>query len=185
MKKVLMIAAVAMTTANAAGNFSGVNAGVHGGYGFTKISQAKLKGLLGGLHAGYSHDFGKMVAGLEGDYTFSNVKKSLKSDDVKVTVKRNGSYAIAAKAGFKVTDTVLLGAKVGFARTKFKLTASTKDGKGSTGATQNGLVTGVFVDKLINDHVLVGAGYNFTVHKKVEGAKIHSHDMLVRVGYKF
>ena len=218
MKKVLMIAAVAMTAtaANAAGNFTGVNAGVHGGYGFgsakdsatvkngagaTTAAASKtnnMRGMLYGLHLGYNYDFGKMVAGVEGDYSFSNAKGHKNfSNGIRVEAKRKDSLGLAFKAGYKITDTLLLGAKAGISTTKYKFSATASNGFIHAHKRATAFVPGVFVEKLINDHVTVGAEYSYVASKKISAnfknaagsistsIKPRSHDMLVRVGYKF
>lgn len=207
MKKLLMIAAVAATAtvANAAGNFTGVNAGVHGGYGFGKVSnkstvgavntskKVNTRGFLYGLHLGYNYDFGKMVAGVEGNYTFSNAKGHKNVSGTKLTNKRKDSFGAALKAGYKVTTDTVLGAKAGISSTKY----TTSFGGLKAHKRHIGFVPGVYVEKLINDHVTVGVEYSYLMSKKhtskarVNGVDIRtsikprSHDMLVRVGYKF
>lgn len=213
MKKVLMIAAAALavTSANAA-SMTGFKVGAHGGYGFGKLKAegttttagtvtdkdhltVKTRGLLYGLHLGYNHDFGKFVAGLETHATFSNAKGSKKDKDGdKWRAKRKNAYGIALRAGYKVTESTLLGAKAGFDTVKFQSSASTSNKIGKRHAA---FVPGVFVEKMLNDHVSVGAEYSYMIGAKNSRTvtvgnvknkvtvKPRSHDFMVKVGYKF
>ncbi len=51
--------------------WTGFYAGVHGGWG--KLNGSELRGLVGGGHAGFNHQSGGLVVGLEGDYSFSDI----------------------------------------------------------------------------------------------------------------
>lgn len=212
MKKVLMIAAAALavTSANAA-SMSGFKVGAHGGYGFGKLknnytettagtvtdrahTNINVRGMLYGLHLGYNHDFGKFVAGLETHATFSNADGSKKVEGDKWKAKRKNAYGIALRAGYKVTESTLLGVKAGFDTVKFHSSAASATKISKRHAA---FVPGVFVEKMLNDHVSVGAEYSYLMGAKNSRTdtigntkekltiKPRSHDFMVKVGYKF
>jgi outer membrane immunogenic protein len=65
-------------------DWAGFYLGVHGGYGsanekfdFNSFANSTLTGGLGGIHAGYSWQFGNVVAGVEVDWDGAGLKKSI------------------------------------------------------------------------------------------------------------
>src|SRR3954468_16487436 len=65
-------------------NWTGFYVGGHFGYGWSTltgtdptdgtVSDGKLKGILGGAQLGYNYQIGSIVLGVEGDFSFSDVK---------------------------------------------------------------------------------------------------------------
>lgn len=73
-----MVAAPAPVVVAQSADWGGFYAGAQLGYGDIS-SDVDGDGALGGVHAGYRHDFGRMVLGGELDYDFSNI--DLSADD--------------------------------------------------------------------------------------------------------
>lgn len=67
-----MVAAPAPVVVAQSADWGGFYAGAQLGYGDIS-SDVDGDGALGGVHAGYRHDFGRMVLGGELDYDFSNI----------------------------------------------------------------------------------------------------------------
>ena len=71
-------AAPASYTESSAFNWTGFYAGANGGYGWAEIEDAgltfdELDGWFGGVQAGYNHDFGGFVLGVEGDIQLADI----------------------------------------------------------------------------------------------------------------
>jgi outer membrane immunogenic protein len=143
-------------------NWTGLYVGAHAGYGWSKFSgtdlsfgdssTGKAKGPLGGFQIGYNYQMNWLVLGVEGEYSFANVKLSI--DDPlgigapgNATLKNDFFATAALRAGYAF-DRALIYVKGGAAWTRDKLDIT--DGIGGT-------ATGRF------DRTgwLVGAGFEY------------------------
>lgn len=135
----------------AAWSWSGFYVGGHGGYGWGHDAQTDIndpfffgkvpgfvgftgfdpKGALGGLHAGFNWQSGAVVAGLEGDLSFTDIKgSSLNSASAvttfsanSVTAAHSGAFDLLGsgrgRLGYVVSPNVLLYGTGGLAWTRF------------------------------------------------------------------
>lgn len=125
-------------------NWTGFYVGAHAGYGWSDFSStdlvfgdpggAKARGWLGGVQLGYNYQIGSIVLGVEGEYSWADVKFT-QSDPLGIgaagsaTLKNDFFATAAGRLGYAF-DRFLVYGKVGGAwtRDKFDLT----DGIGGT-----------------------------------------------------
>jgi outer membrane immunogenic protein len=114
-------------------SWTGFYVGGHGGYGWNNSSSdgtsIDLNGYLAGVQGGYNYQLGQFIIGLEGDYSFANVKYSTSLLGANATVKNDYFATVAARLGYAFDRTMLYG-KVGYGWTRDKWDLS--DGLGGT-----------------------------------------------------
>ena len=157
------------------GEWTGAYAGVHLGYGHGKAKIGALRGsgngALGGIDAGYRHDFGQFVLGGELSYTDSNA-------DFDTTGKFRDTTDLKLVAGYDAGKTLVygtLGPSYGRARL------------GNVNFKDGGFVFGVGVDYAVTDHVTVGGEL---LHRRYNdfdntGFDVSGTSLEAKVGYKF
>lgn len=175
------------TPAIIAGNWTGVYAGINGGYGNGSfkdpyvtpvVGSFSSTGALGGLQIGYNRQFGSYVIGVEADYDFANLNSS-KSAAAATVINGNALSAAATikirqdslgtarvRMGYAV-DSALLYVTGGYAYAKAKVDVSgtaTLNGviwSGAGGNSQNhsGWVLGTGFEYDLGSHVSAKAEY--------------------------
>ncbi|WP_291602006.1 hypothetical protein [Bradyrhizobium sp.] len=128
-----------------ASNWAGFYLGAHAGYGWydddfttmidpptgTQAGGIRSSGWLGGGHAGYNWQYGRLVAGLEADFSFADVKGASTPATadwggvlLTATLEDRIKYVGTARArlGWAPTDRVLLYATAGAAWERFERT---------------------------------------------------------------
>ena len=172
-----------------------------------------LKGMRGGLHLGWGKVFqNKLYAGLEASADLSNTDgksdSTASNANLNMTAKRRNSFGIAARLG-GMLGSMLTYVKLGVdtAKWKFSATETNSDalgGVGSSSATKNerltGFVTGLGMETMITDRVIVGAEWTYTRYRNSSNLdlsrprsneslqvkfKPQTNDFRVRVAYKF
>lgn len=150
--------------------WSGFYAGAHGGYGWTSVDvqgndkegAIDPKGGLGGLHAGYLWQWQQLVAGVEGDYSWSgmdwNRKFQTGTESGDTTVSTDWLASIGARLGYDLGPALLYGT-AGIAWTEWSLDSKWADAGsvdrvkgGSTGA---GWVIGGGGEVKLTEHILL------------------------------
>jgi opacity protein-like surface antigen len=142
----------------AVADWTGFYVGIHGGYGWGKIKpddfdvaafsddafgNPEPKGWVFGGHAGYNWQYGRLVGGLELDYSATGVKDAqtatwdvVNADDVRVGTltwdlasKIDALGSVRGRAGFLLTDNLLAYGTggVGWAHSKVDFTATACD----------------------------------------------------------
>lgn len=212
-KTLIATSAVALTLATGAmadANFTGAYVGGNFGYGAGKTdfnnnvsgttNNAKtdlgLAGIVGGLHTGYQHQMGMFVLGAEASADLSNTDATSTVAKQKVSLKRKNAFGLAVRAGVAVNSWMMY-AKLGWENAKFEAKrnkttkAATTDYKKSS--RKNALVTGLGVETVVANNVMVGVEGTYKLYKKVSVAtgnntdtfKPRVADFKVRLGYKF
>ena len=142
-------------------------------------------GVIGGLTAGYDYDFGTWVAGVRGDYDWSNISIS-----VPVQGAPNGKidldhvWRIMLRGGPKVGTNGLAYLTAGYAN--MQLSTS---GGGVPGTERNdgGYAVGAGYDHLVNQNVSVGAEilyHNFNDFDN-SGTDFDLWTVMARAAYRF
>jgi outer membrane immunogenic protein len=146
-------------------SWTGFYVGGHGGYGWSRFSgdgdERTAKGWLAGVQAGYNYQFGQFVVGIEGEYSWADVKYDTPLFGGNLTLKNDYFATAAARIGYAF-DRSLVYAKVGAAWTRDKWDAN--DGTGGTAtATSNrsGWLLGAGFEYAVWDNVSVKLEYNY------------------------
>lgn len=131
-----------------------------------------IDGVLGGVHAGYNHDFGDFVVGVELDYDVT----SRRFDDV--DAKLDGIGRAKVKAG------------VAFGRVLPYATAGVAVAHGEVGGdniTEAGYVVGAGIDYAATDNIIVGAEYLYQSFDDIDDTPvdIDGHVIRAKVSWKF
>lgn len=138
-------------------SWTGFYIGGHAGYGWSKftgngtfgVDTVNAKGFLAGAQLGYNYQIGQFVIGVEGDYSWANVKYETPLFAGTLTLKNDYFITAAARLGYSF-DRFLVYGKVGGAWTRDKW-----DGTDGTGGT----VTG----KFNRTGWMVGAGAEYAI----------------------
>lgn len=141
------------------------------GYGWSRFSaegdSRTAKGVLGGVQAGFNYQIDRFVIGVEGEYTWSNVKLDEPLFGGTLTLKNDYFATAAGRIGYAF-DRILLYGKVGAAWTRDKWDAN--DGTGGTAtATSNrtGWLFGGGVEYAVWDSVSLKLEYNYLMFPSV------------------
>jgi opacity protein-like surface antigen len=204
----------------------------------SKKGSKSKKGLLGGIHLGYQYDLNNYLIGIELSSThFKNkTEKTLTGpgaaapngnpavmlNHLKVKIAHKHNYGSALRLGYKVRPQWVVGIKIGYVHDRYDFQYTNyyneinTDGDIETRSFKkkikyNSFVPGVYIEKFIDKHIIIGAEYSYTMHKKktfsqpikdkiLGGApgrevgvktsdnisvKSRTHDFKLRLGYKF
>lgn len=116
-------------------SWTGFYIGPHIGYGWSRFSssisgdEVHAQGFLGGVQAGYNYQIGHFVIGVEGEYSWADVKHEEPLFGGTLTLKNDYFATAAARLGYAFDRTLLYG-KVGAAWTRDKWDGD--DGIGGT-----------------------------------------------------
>jgi outer membrane immunogenic protein len=130
--------------------WTGFYVGGHLGYGWSKFSvndpvlgasSNTASGWLGGAQAGYNYQIGSFVLGVEGDYSFADVKKTATVVGGNGTLKNDFFADVTARAGYAF-DRFLVYGKGGIAWTRDKLNVSLLGGTASGTFNRTGWLLG-------------------------------------------
>lgn len=161
-------------------DWSGFYAGVQLGYGdvSSKLPAASVanvgpdgNGIIGGIHAGYRHDFGQFVAGVELAYNAADI-------DVGSNVSMDRLTQLKLTGGYDAGP-ALIYASAGAAHTKLS--------GGGFSASDNGWVIGLGMDYAINDAWTVGAELTHNRFDDFDnsGVDIRANLLQLKAGYRF
>lgn len=109
-----VIAFSATSAAAQQGPWTGLYLGAHAGYAFSSDTTPSIKGFAGGVHVGYNMQFSQIVAGLEGDYSFSNADASTAAGGLTATLGIDSFWSIRARIGFLATSNMLIYGTAGY-----------------------------------------------------------------------
>ena len=152
-------------------SWTGFYIGGHIGYGWSRFSAdgdaRTAKGFLGGAQAGFNYQIGQFVLGVEGEYSWANVKVDETLFAGTLTLKNDYFATAAGRLGYAL-DRLLLFGKVGAAWTRDKWDAN--DGFGGTAtATSNrtGWLFGAGLEYAFWENVSVKVEYNYLMFSSV------------------
>ena len=97
--------------------WTGFYVGAHGGYGEALDVPAPfdVSGGVLGLHAGYNHQAGMFVIGVEGDWSGSNIEDTQTAGGIRVKLHVDDLASIRARLGVVAWQNALLYGTVGYA----------------------------------------------------------------------
>lgn len=141
-------------------------------------ADVNVKGIAGGIFAGYNHRIDNVVVGLEGQLNLSDADKEI-VPGVDLGVREG--YGITARAGYLVGSGTLAYVHGGWAKTKFKFT----DAVGSISERVDGWKVGAGLETLIADNVTLRAEYAYTDYENNAGFEPKNSSFQVGVAYQF
>ena len=159
-------------------DWAGFYLGVHGGYGWGSTTfdgrpwlDAKPQGGLGGAQVGYNWQFGQVVAGVEGDFSWADIKESSVTSGILVVpaigqqfplsreVKFDELATARARLGYAIFPGILAYATGGGAWGHSNATFSGGPVFASSSADGWGWTAGGGVEYKLMDHLLLRAEY--------------------------
>ena len=168
---------VVASDAYASGGYSwtGFYVGGHVGHGWSNLSGAdptgggasneQASGLLGGIQAGFNYQIGRVVLGVEGDYSFSAVNKTV--DDPfgfgggRISIKNDYFATLALRIGFSFNQFMVYG-KGGAAWTRDKWDVTDGIGGTATGTfNRTGWLVGLGVEYSLRNKWSLKGEYNY------------------------
>lgn len=133
--------AFSATSASAQGPWTGLYLGANVGYGTAADTNPKVNGVVGGIHGGYNWQFNQIVAGIEGDYSFSGMNAATSIAGTTFDMDVDSIWSIRARLGFLATSNLMIFGTVGYGGFEANVTA-TGATIGSASTRANGLVAG-------------------------------------------
>ncbi len=196
MKRILILAAVSLSTAPAfAGNlepavpdatiapapapvidtgrdWTGFRAGAQLGYADveTDISGVDGDGVLGGIHGGYDHDFGRYVLGVGLDYDFGDIE--LGDNDANL----DNVARLKFRGGYDLGQTLVY-ATAGY--------AYAEGDEGGSSADGDGYFAGVGADYMVTDTISVGGEILYHDIQDFGATDIEATTLSAKVAFHF
>ena len=177
-------------------NWSGFYVGANAGYGFGRaqlsgnvVLDQDIKGVLGGVQAGYNYDFGGFVLGVEGDFQFADLKYTETVGGTTSTFSVDRFGTVRARAGVAV-DRFLPFVTGGVAIANGKVRAENAGGVVlDVNQTSVGWTLGAGLEYAVTDNVTVKAEYLYTDFGKATFAGTNvdfaAKSNIVRAGVNF
>ena len=142
--------------------------------------------VAGGVFAGYDYKISpRIVLGAEAGVTFG-ADDSLVRDtgSTRVTIDPRRAIDLTARAGYRVTDNMLLYARAGY--TNARVQTSLEDGTGIRSASDNrdGWLVGGGLERALNDNISARLEYRYADLSEGDG-KFDRHQALVGIAYRF
>lgn len=146
-------------------SWTGFYIGPHIGYGWDRLSgggdERTASGFLGGVQAGYNYQIGRFVIGIEGEYSWSDVKFDEPLFGGTLTLKNDYFATAAARLGYAFDRSLVYG-KLGAAWTRDKWDGDDGAGGTVTGtANRTGWLFGVGYEYAFWDNFSVKVEYNY------------------------
>ncbi|HEY4140192.1 MAG TPA: outer membrane protein [Pseudolabrys sp.] len=151
-------------------SWTGLYLGAHAGGGWNKMSGSgtfsagdtvTAQGPLGGFQLGYNYQLGQFVVGVEGEYSFANVKYSTGLFAGSLNYKNDQYATVAARLGYAFDRTLVYG-KIGGAWTHEKWDGTDGTGGTVTGSySRRGLMLGAGVEYAFLNNWSAKLEYNY------------------------
>jgi len=148
--------------------WTGLYVGASSGYGTTLTDGLDYRGFTAGGQVGFNYQWHNIVAGLESDGNWSNIGKTVLTDDLRTTDTINSFGTVHGRLGYAFDRTLLYGlAGVALANNTLSITGpGVGMGWGSGNALteshlHNGYVVGAGIERALTDNVTARAEYQF------------------------
>ncbi|WP_413991281.1 outer membrane protein [Labrys okinawensis] len=183
-------------------NWTGFYAGIHGGglfaqaKGADRASGSDLKfkgsGFLGGVHAGYNAQFGRIVVGIENDIDYSSLSKSDASAGLTAKFQTDWQGSGRVRLGYAI-DNFLPYLTAGAAVGNEKVSIATSGATGSLNKLAMGWTAGGGLEYAVDENWLLRGEVRYTdlsdKELNIAGDKIklrfNQTSATLGVGYKF
>jgi len=176
---VLMAGLAAMTPASSsdaakdapyttAVDWSGLYAGIHGGYGWanvdTGLGSVHVDGWLGGGHLGLQRQFERWVIGVEASYSFGELDGhrtiSIGGDPMRLDAAISDLLLVTGRLGYAWDDRLLY-IKAGYASADAEVGATFLGVATQAKSRLDGWTAGFGLERLITPNIAIGLEYNY------------------------
>ena len=176
---VLMTGLAAMTPASSsdaakdppyttAVDWSGLYAGIHGGYGWsnvdTGLGTVHVDGWLGGGHLGLQRQFERWVVGVEASYSFGELDGhrtlSIGGDPMRLDAAISDLLLVTGRLGYAWDDRLLY-IKAGYASADVEVGATFLGVATQAKSRLDGWAAGFGLERLITPNIVIGLEYNY------------------------
>lgn len=134
-----------------------------------------------GGYTGYGQTFDGFYFGAEAELSGSTIDDTATIGTVTTKYKVNESYGLAARAGYLLSDTVLLYGRAGWQRTNFEATLGTGASRINIDDTLDGVRVGGGLEFALTDNVLARVEYNHTNYEQ----DVKDNQIRFGVAYRF
>lgn len=158
-------------------NWTGFYVGGHLGYGWSRItgtdptdgsiSSGTLRGFLGGGQLGYNYQFGSFVLGIEGDYSWADVKRTDIDPPLTATIKNDYFATVTGRFGY-AADRWLWYLKGGGAWTRDRLEANDTIDTIDAKFNRSGWIAGAGVEYAFWNNWSAKIEYNYMGFGKID-----------------
>lgn len=194
------IAAAAATPgyAQETSNFDDFKIGAVVGYDKVRLEidgdSGSKDGVLYGFTAGYDHNLGGVVVGVEGDISDSSTKESVRDvfdEGDSVSLRTSRDLYVGARVGLPVARNVLVYAKAGYTNARFKLKYNDTVTVYSAGDNLEGYRLGAGVEFSNDGGAFARLEYRYSDYGNYEyedfdtGISASRHQVAVTAGYRF
>ena len=156
------------TSFNTAIDWSGLYAGVHGGYGWsgidTNLGGVNVDGWLGGGHVGLQRQFDRWVVGIEASYSFGELDGSrtipFGGDPLRLDAAISDLLLVTGRLGYAWNDRLVY-IKAGYAAADVEV-GTTYLGQTTTAKSRlDGLTAGFGLERMLTANIAIGLEYNY------------------------
>lgn len=161
-----------------------------------------IDGFMYGAGIGYDYDFGKVVLGVEGEYTDSTAKTEFNNGDFEGfgigNVKAKRDLYAGARLGFKAAPSTLVYVKGGYTNARFGARASDGTNFSRTNIDADGWRIGAGVEQKMGTNTFAKLEYRYSNYSKAEvdfsndipdsdrfDVDLDRHQVVASVGYRF
>lgn len=195
------VAAIALAagvgTAAHAQSFNGAFIGVQGGWsqsdagapstplGDVQIDRTR-DSVVGGVFAGYDHRIGsRVVIGAEAGIQAGTDDSIVRSNGAgRVTIDPRYSFDLTARAGYLLTDNMLVYARGGYTNARVRTSIDDVAGIRSASSHRDGWLVGGGIERAITDNISARVEYRYADLSEGDG-RFDRHQALVGVAYRF
>ena len=138
--------------------WSGFYFGANAGYGTVRDSSPKISGAVGGVHAGYNHQLGSVVLGVEADYSWSGMEGtssfSTGSGTGTVKVGVDDFWSVRARLGLLATPNLMIYGTAGYGGLNASATATLGTATATARGSSEGFLGGGGVEYAFTSNIL-------------------------------
>ena len=120
------------------------------------------EGIFGELSAGYDHDFGNWVAGVQVDGRYSGISTELGLGGPSVDVNTDYGFDVIARAGYKLSETTLAYALAGYSWQHFDIDVPGVIGADDIDWGSSGFSVGGGLETAMTENVSVNLEYRYS-----------------------
>jgi outer membrane immunogenic protein len=149
-------------------DWSGLYAGVHGGYGWSKVDTGiggvAVDGWLGGGHLGIQRQLDRWVVGIEASYSFGNLDGhrtlSIGRDPIRLNAAVSDVLLLTGRLGYAWDDRLLY-IKGGYASADVEVGTTNFGMTTQIQSRLDGWTVGFGLERLITPNIFIGVEYNY------------------------
>ena len=149
-------------------DWSGLYAGIHGGYGWsnvdTGLGSVHVDGWLGGGHVGLQRQFERWVVGIEASYSFGELDGhrtiSVGGDPMRLDAAISDLLLVTGRLGYAWDDRLLY-IKAGYASADVEVGATFLGVATQAKSRLDGWTAGFGLERVITPNIVIGLEYNY------------------------